>query len=283
MNILLNNRIVPRESFSVDIEDRGFQFGDGIYEVIRIYDGVFFEWEAHFERLIRSAKELMLPLPQAIDILYENLQLLLKESQITDGSVYIQITRGTAPRFHAFPEKTEPTLVAYVREMKRPLEQIRNGIKVITAEDIRWLRVDIKSLNLLGNVLARQKAVEQGAAEAILIRDGVVTEGSSSNVFAIKGNLCYTHPANHLILNGITRQVVLRLIKNTNLTLRETPFTMEELIEMDEVFITNTGQEVCPVIQIDEVKIGKGSPGFYTRQLQSAFESLLGSVIPSSS
>ncbi|PLS08463.1 D-amino-acid transaminase [Neobacillus cucumis] len=282
MNILLNNRIVPRESFSLDLEDRGFQFGDGIYEVIRIYDGILFEWEAHLERLVRSAKELMIPLPIPVNTLYQNLQLLVRDSEITDGSVYLQITRGSAPRFHAFPEKTDPTLVAYVREMQRPLEKMKKGIKVITAEDIRWLRVDIKSLNLLGNVLARQKAVEKGAGEAILIRDGMVTEGSSSNVFAIKGNHCFTHPANHLILNGITRQVVLRLLKDTDLTLKETPITLGELLEMDEVFITNTGQEVCPVIQIDEFKIGKGTPGIYTRQLQFAFELLIGSVIPSS-
>ncbi|WP_342042160.1 D-amino-acid transaminase [Bacillus sp. OTU2372] len=279
MIILLNNKIVPRESFTVDLEDRGFQFGDGIYEVIRIYDGVFFEWEAHLERLVRSAKELMIPLPASINILYQNLQLLVKDSKITNGTVYIQVTRGTAPRFHAFPQKTEPTLVAYVREMQRPLEQMRSGIKVVTAEDIRWLRVDIKSLNLLGNVLAKQKAVEQGGAEAILIRDGIVTEGSSSNLFAIKGKQCFTHPANHLILNGITRQVVLRLLKNTDLILQETPFTFDELLEMDEVFITNTGQEICPVIQVDEYKIGKGTPGVYTRLLQSVFEVLLGSVI----
>jgi len=281
MNILLNNRIVPRESFILDIEDRGFQFGDGIYEVIRIYDGVFFEWEAHLERLVRSAKELMLPLPAAINTLHQNLQQLVKDSKITDGSVYIQVTRGTAPRFHAFPENTEATLVAYVREMQRPLEQMRSGIKVVTAEDIRWLRVDIKSLNLLGNVLAKQKAVERGGAEAILIRNGIVTEGSSSNLFAIKGKQCFTHPANHLILNGITRQVVLRLLNNTDLTLQETSFTLDELLEMDEVFITNTGLEVCPVIQIDDLVIGNGTPGIYTHQLQSAFEALLGSVIPS--
>ncbi|MEH7120127.1 D-amino-acid transaminase [Neobacillus vireti] len=281
MNILLNNRIISRESFTVDLEDRGFQFGDGIYEVIRIYDGFFFEWEAHLERLVRSAKELMLPLPTAIHTLYQNLQLLMKDSKITNGTVYIQVTRGAAPRFHAFPKETEPTLVAYVREMQRPLEQMRNGIKTITTEDIRWLRVDIKSLNLLGNVLAKQKAVEQGGAEAILIRDGIVTEGSSSNLFAIKGKQCFTHPANHLILNGITRQVVLRLLNNSELTLHETSFTLDELLEMDEVFITNTGQEVCPVIQIDDSVIGKGTPGVYTRQLQSAFEALLGAVIPS--
>jgi len=281
MNILLNNRIVPRESFTVDLEDRGFQFGDGIYEVIRIYDGVFFEWEAHLERLVWSAKELMLPLPAAINTLYQNLQLLVKDSKITNGTVYIQVTRGTAPRFHALPEKAEPTLVAYVREMQRPLEQMKKGIKAVTAEDIRWLRVDIKSLNLLGNVLAKQKAVEQGGAEAILIRDGIVTEGSSSNLFAIKDKQCFTHPANHLILNGITRQVVLRLLNDIDLTLQETSFTLDELLEMDEVFITNTGQEVCPVIQIDDFVIRKGTPGVYTRRLQSGFEALLGSVIPS--
>lgn len=275
MNILLNDKIVSRENAMVDIEDRGYQFGDGIYEMIRIYDGLLFEWEAHLERLVRSAKELMIPLPKGMEVLQKNIHLLMKESGVLNGSVYIQITRGVSPRKHHFPENADPVLTAYVREMERPLEQIRNGIKAITTEDIRWLRVDIKSLNLLGNVLAKQKAVEQGASEAILVRGDIVTEASSSNVFAIRGQECFTHPTNQFILNGITRQVVVRLLESTNLTLVETPFTKEALMEMDEVFITNTGLEVCPVIEIDEQLIGDGMPGYYTTQLQKAFESLL--------
>lgn len=275
MKILLNDAFVPRESFSIDLEDRGYQFGDGIYEVIRFYDGILFEWEAHFERFVRSARELMIPLPVDLDDLYQNLVSLVTESGTADGFVYMQVTRGVAPRAHHFPEKPKPVLVAYVREMMRPEEHLVMGIRAITVEDIRWLRVDIKSLNLLGNVLAKQKAIESDAHEAILVRDGWVTEGSSSNVFAIRGKQCLTHPANRLILNGITRQVVIRLLESTELILQETPFAREELLQMDEVFITSTGDEVCPVVQIDGQLIGNGRPGLYTRQLQSAFKSLI--------
>lgn len=280
MNILLNDTIIPKESFTVDIEDRGYQFGDGIYEVIRIYDGKLFEWEAHFKRLVRSAGELKIPLLVEAERLYQNLTLLIKESGVIDGSVYIQVTRGAAPRVHQFPEVADPILLAYVREMNRPTEQLENGVKVILTEDIRWLRVDIKTINLLGNVLAKQKAVEQGANEAILVRDGIVTEGSSSNIFAIKGNECFSHPANHLILNGITRQVVIRFLSAANLIFREIAFTPEELLEMDEAFLTSTGHEVCPIVEINGTMIGKGVPGSYTRKLQSEFNKLLVSLTP---
>lgn len=281
MNILVNKEIIPRNTFSVDIEDRGYQFGDGIYEMAKVFDGIIFEWEAHVDRLYRSASELRIQMEiskvELTALVYE----LIQSENLENGYIYLQVTRGIAPRNHQFPENPSPLLIAYPKEMESRKALDKKGIKVITTEDIRWLRVDIKSLNLLGNVLAKQKAVEAGAAEAVFIRNGNVTECSSSNIFGIKGNTCYTHPANHLILNGITRQVVLRLLDKVSLVLDDTPFTKEELYKMDEVFITNTGQEVCPVIEVDEFQIGNGNCGFYTSKLQDEFQTLIKGLIPS--
>ncbi|ALF11097.1 D-amino-acid transaminase [Parageobacillus thermoglucosidasius] len=280
MDILLNDSIISREDLTIDLEDRGYQFGDGIYEVVRIYERQLFEWEAHAKRLEYSAKELMISLPVRIEELYQNLLKLIKKSSVSVGYVYIQVTRGTAPRAHGFPENCKPNLIAYAREMARPLMKMKNGVRAVTADDIRWLRVDIKSLNLLGNVLAKQKAIEAKAEEAILIRNGIVTEGSSSNVFAIREGKCFTHPANHYILNGITRQLVLRLLNEIGVAVEEIPITKEELFEMDEIFITSTIHEICPVIEIDGVKIGNGAPGVLTGKLQSLFDKL---IFPASS
>lgn len=279
--ILVNEGIIPRSSFSIDIEDRGYQFGDGIYEMVKVFEGVLFEWEAHLERLFRSARELRIAISMNKEELTKQIQQLIAIENLRDGYIYLQVTRGVAARVHHFPEGATSVLVAYVKEGGEVRKAELAGIHVITTEDIRWQRVDIKSLNLLGNVLAKQKAVEVGAQEAVFVRDGFVTECSSSNIFGIKDGVCYTHPANHFILNGITRQVVIRLLEKVSLELEETPMTLEALYEMDEVFITNTGQEIGPVIDIDGRKIGTGEVGEYSRKLSSEFQRLIDSVVPS--
>ncbi len=183
------------------------------------------------------------------------------------------MTRGTAPRAHSFPKNENPFIVAYTQEVPRPLDYFSKGIRTITTDDIRWLRCDIKSLNLLGAVLAKQEALENGCQEAILIRDDVVTEGSSTNVFAIKDRaFCIHILPNHLILNGITRMITLELAKKKEIPVVEKPFTRQELYEAEEVFVTGTTMEISPVIQIDQQTIGKGTPGPLTRTLQELFE-----------
>ncbi|WP_048719056.1 D-amino-acid transaminase [Bacillus sp. 522_BSPC] len=281
MYILVNEGIIPRSSFSVDIEDRGYQFGDGIYEMVKVFEGVLFEWEAHLQRLFRSARELRITISMNKEELTEQVQRLIAIEDLRDGYVYIQVTREVASRIHHFPEGVSSVLVAYTKEGKEERKEELAGIRVITTEDIRWQRVDIKSLNLLGNVLAKQKAVEAGAQEAVFVRDGMVTECSSSNIFGIKDGVCFTHPANHLILNGITRQVVIRLLEKVSLELEESPMKLEALYGMDEVFITNTGQEVGPVIEIDGRKVGNGDIGVYSRNLSIEFQRLIDSVVPS--
>lgn len=275
MKILYNNRIVDRSEGKVDIEDRGFQFGDGIYEVIRFYDKKPFELEAHLQRLMRSAHELRLNLELDLPHFGEQLQELIRSSEEHGGALYIQVTRGVHPRAHLASKAVPPTLIAYVMPATRPLEWLKNGIQAVTVEDQRWLRVDIKSTNLLANIMAKQEAADKGAQEAILVRDGRVTEGSSSNFFGVMAGELYTHPANHLILNGITRQVVLDLAKELGIPTREEPLAKTDLARLDEAFITSTTSEICPVISIDGRLLGQGQPGPVTRRLQEAFFALL--------
>ena len=273
--ILLNDDFIKREKTSINLEDRGFQFGDGVYEVIRYYDKKTFKMEEHLKRLQRSAKNIRLQLPYSIEKIKNNLEKLMKESDIKSGNIYMQITRGVAARIHPFPKKAQPTLVAYVTPFKRPLDNMENGVKAHLTEDIRWNRCDIKSLNLLANVLAKQEAVDNESFESILHRNGIVTEGSSTNIFITKNNVIHTHPANNFILNGITRLEVIKLAKENNIEVKEETFTVEDLLKADEVFLTSTTSEVTPIIQVDDIIISDGIPGPITKKLIDLFEQLI--------
>src|SRR5690606_14690462 len=197
---------------------------------------------------------------------------LIRVNNVHDGSIYMQLTRGASPRNHVFPSvDTKPVLTAYTKEVARPVESLENGVAAMVAEDIRWLRCDIKSLNLLPNLLAKQAATEQGCYEAILHRNGLVTEGSASNAYIVVDGKIKTHPATNLILNGITRQVVARLCKENNIPFSEEAFTLDELRNADEIFVTSTTSEVMPVVKLDEREVGNGKPGEVTRKLQTLF------------
>lgn len=264
------------DEMTIHPEDRGYQFGDGIYEVVRIYNGKLFLWEEHLSRFVRSAKELFLALPNTPEELTDLVNTIIAKQNLgadDHAILYLQMTRGVAPRQFEFPiAEIPPVLTANVRKKDRPFTQLQNGIKVITVADIRWLRCDIKSLNLLGAVLAKQKAKEQRVDDAIQHRDGTVTEGSSSNVFVVKDGLLYTHPATTLILHGITRQTVLQLADSLQIPVKEQPFDLEFLRSADEVFITGTTSEVTPVVEIDGQAINNGLVGPYVKQLQSAYD-----------
>lgn len=276
--ILVQDQLMEQSNLHIEMEDRGYQFGDGVYEVIRIYDGRFFGMEEHLNRLERSAKEILMKLPYSKDLLKGRLEELVEANNIKDGQVYLQITRGVAERTHHFPDDPNGVLVAYTKEAPRPLDKMQGGINVLTMEDIRWLRCDIKSLNLLGNVLSKQKAKEAGCEEAILIRDGIVTEGSSSNVFIVKDGEIWTHPANNFILNGITRNVVIELAGQSGMKVIEKTFTQEDLMDADEVMITSTTMEISPVITIDGKNVGNGIPGTVTRKLQQKFNQRIATI-----
>jgi D-alanine transaminase len=180
----------------------------------------------------------------------------------------MQFTRGASPRNHAFPHNVAPTFVAYTRKVERPVSSMQEGVKAIFFEDIRWLRCDIKSLNLLGNLLAKQKAVEAGCFETIQHRGDIVTEGSSSNVAIVKNGTVITHPANNLILNGITRQKVKQVCEQNQIPFEEKEFTVEEVLQADEVFLSGTTVEVTPIVEVEEKKISGGIPGEVTKKLQ---------------
>ncbi|RXT07878.1 D-amino-acid transaminase [Ammoniphilus sp. CFH 90114] len=270
--ILLNDRFIEDAEDSINIEDRGYQFGDGVYEVIRVYNGGCFRLNAHIHRLEQSASKIKMTLPFSSEEVSNRLLELVKRNGLQDGNIYIQVTRGVAPRTHHFPYQSTPVVVAYTQETKRPIEQNKHGIKAILSEDIRWHRCDIKSLNLLGNVLAKQAAKESGCEEAILHRGNIVSEGSSTNVFIVKNELIYTHPANNLILEGITRAEVFRLAREITREIIEEPISVKELLNADEVFVTSTTMEIAPVIQVDQEVIGNGSPGPVTQMLQKVYE-----------
>ncbi|MGD7044293.1 D-amino-acid transaminase [Jeotgalibacillus proteolyticus] len=270
--VLYNDQFVSREECTVDIEDRGYQFGDGVYEVIRIYSGKMFTGKEHITRLFESAEKIRLDLPFTKEELIENLYKLVEKNNLHTGTIYLQVTRGTSARQHQFPLEGKPVFTAYTKEVARPEAQMNEGVKAIVAEDVRWLRCDIKSLNLLGNLLAKQEAYSQGSFEAILHREGTVTEGSSSNAFIIKNNKLFTHPATNLILNGITRRELIRLCPGIGLEVKEEAFTLDDLLEADEVFIASTTAEIMPIVQIDGKAVGNAAPGEWTQKLQSVFK-----------
>ncbi|PDO10085.1 MAG: D-amino-acid transaminase [Candidatus Reconcilbacillus cellulovorans] len=275
MHMIYGNRVVRREDVRISPLDRGYYFGDGVYEVIRVYAGRLFEADAHFRRLARSAEGIGLKPPIATNELRGLIDRLLALDGVTDGTVYLQMTRGVAPRTHAFPSAAEPVVVGWADPYERPVAAMEQGVRVVTVADIRWLRCDLKTLNLLPNVLARQQAVERGAAEAVLHRDGVVTEASAANVMIVKNGIIRTHPADHRILRGVTRDVVLRLACELGIAVEETPFTVDELYAADEAFLTGTTVEIMPIVEADGRPIGDGRPGPVVRRLQRAFAELL--------
>ncbi|QXE02602.1 D-amino-acid transaminase [Terribacillus sp. DMT04] len=264
--------ITAKDSLVYPFEERGLQFGDGIYEVIRIYQGNYDLLDAHIERLYRSAEAIRLQVPFNKEELITSLQNLAEKNAVhTDAKLYLQITRGSAPREHTFPD-VPSNLYAYIEESPRPAAQLQQGVRTILTEDIRWDLCYIKSLNLLPNVLAKQTAKENGAVEAIFHKDGQVTEGSSSNVFIVKDNMLFTHPAAPNILHGCVRDRVLTLAAESALEVHETTFSTQQLLDADEVFITSTTSEIMPVIEVDGNRIRNGRPGMITRQLQLAYE-----------
>lgn len=272
MLYFIDGKFTTKDEVNVSIDDRGYYFGDGVYEVVKVYNHVLFTAKEHFGRLIDSAAKVKMTVPYSKEQLITIAQELIRKNNISNGHVYLQVTRGVAPRTHHFPSPEVPAVVtAYTVKASRPIEDMKQGVAVKSVDDIRWLRCDIKSLNLLGSVLAKEEAREAGCEEAILHRDGVVTEGSSTNMFGIKNGVVHTHPVNNLILEGITRQVVLRLCEELAIPVIEEAFTLEEAFDMDEFFYTSTTAEVMPVTTIDGRAIGNGVRGPITETLQQAF------------
>lgn len=261
-NVFLNGEYLASDRANVSVFDRGFIFGDGIYEVIPVYSGQPFRLTRHLERLQSNL--------HAIDILspYSNAEwsgivtTLINEIEARDQMVYLQITRGVAPRDHAFPDSTTPTVFAYSKPLGCPSDaELTAGVSAITSADIRWQRCDIKSIALLGNVILRQQAVAQGATEAILLRDGYMTEGAASNIFIVKNGTLFTPPKNEQILPGITRDLVVELAHANDIECNETSVSVDMLRSADEVWLTSSTKEVLPIVRLDNVDVGDGKPG----------------------
>jgi len=274
--VWLNGEILDFASAKVSVEDRGFQFGDGVYEVVRVYQGKPFALREHLERLQRSAREIELPLPLSLAELAAAAEHLVARAGIAEAELYVQLTRGAARRNHLFPPDTPPTLVMTVRHVRLiPPELREHGIRVLTVPDERWARCDIKSICLLPNVLAKERAHRAGAFEALFVRDGLVMEGTSSNVFAWTGEELVTPIADHRILSGITRGFVLQLARQHGYRTAERDLPLAELRSAREVIIAGTVTELLAVIAIDGEPVGEGKPGPIFRQLYAAYRQMI--------
>lgn len=275
----VNGLYVPLRDASVHVEDRGFQFADSVYEVCEVRDGRLVDETRHTARLKRSLSELGIRMPVAENALKVILRETVRRNRVHDGLVYFQVSRGAAKRDFLFPAAdTPPTLVVIARPLDRAKSEAAaaNGIAVITLPDNRWERVDIKSTGLLPNVLAKQKARQQGAKEAWLFdADGYVTEGGSSNAWIVTAeNTLVTRPAESGILRGITRTTLIDLARRDNLIVTERAFTVAEAKAAKEAFVTSATNVVMPVVRIDETVIGDGKPGALARKLRAHFHSV---------
>lgn len=272
----VNGQFAPLAEATVSVEDRGFQFGDGIYEVIRTYGGELFQAQAHLERLARSAQAIQLTLPYDLPKWMAYIKDGIDRAGYRESKVYLQVTRGVAPRDHQIPEGLVPTAVMTIREMSElDPRQREEGVGVVTLEDMRWGRCDIKSIDLLPNVLARRHARDAGAFETIFIRNGRVTEGAVANVMLVQSGGLVTPPEGPHILPGVTRRVVLELAQKDGISVEERPVTVRELRAADEVFLTGTTVEVLPVVRVDGERISTGRPGDLTGRLSARFRALV--------
>ena len=274
MIVYLNGSYVPQQDARVSIDDRGFLFADGVYEVARIYDGHIFMLDAHLERLRRNLGEVRIQ-NELVDGIPAVAQRLLAENDLHtgDGTLYIQVTRGAAPRAHAFPAAgTQPTALIATKPFKNhPAAYWEQGVSALTVPDTRWTRCDIKSISLLPNVLANQQAKEAGAFEALFVRDEAVIEGSHSNLFGVlDGELITCAPSGH-ILNGITRLLVLEKARGLGLSVREAPIPRARLHNIEELFLSGTTTEVMPIVRVDGQAIANGQPGPITRRLRDLY------------
>jgi len=260
--VYLNGKFLPQDQAFVPVMDRGFVFGDGVYEVIPAYGGRLFRLDEHLKRLADSLAGIRLSNPMSSSAWAEILNQLVDANGGGEQSVYLQVTRGHAPRDHAFPPNTEPTVFISSSPLKPVAKEIlEKGVAAISLEDIRWKHCHIKAIALLPNILLRQQAIDVGAAEAILIRDGVVTEGAASNVFIVKNGVIKTPPKGPFLLPGITRDLVLELAAANAIQFQESSFGADELQQADEIWLSSSTKEILPVTKLDDNSIGNGQPG----------------------
>ncbi len=270
----VDGRFVPQYRAQVAMEDRGYQFADGVYEVVACYNGVFLDEASHLDRLERSLEALQIPLPcsrRGLSILWREL---LRRNSAKDALLYLQITRGVQPRSHLYPNGLRPVLTMAALPMKYPAQQeLEEGVGVALMEDLRWQRCDVKSIALLPNILNSNQAARQGMKEAWQISpEGYLTEGTSSNAFLVdETKVIHTHPANHHILGGVTRDAVMRIARDAGYEVREEAVAKDRIITMQEGFLTSTSCHILPVTRVDGKSLGDGMPGEVTKDLMMRY------------
>ena len=270
--VYVNGEYLPESEGKISIFDRGFLFADGVYEVTAVVNGKLVDYDPHMERLERSLKELRMGWPCTKDELRAMHMEMVKRNQLSEGIIYMQVTRGAADRTFNFPKDAKPTLIAFTQTMK--LAENPNavtGVKVVTTPDIRWARRDIKTVMLLAPVLGKQEAYEKGAQEGWMVEDGFVTEGTSSNAYIVKDGKVITRGLSNSILAGCTRRALFRLAKEHGVEIEERAFTPDEAYAADEAFLTSASQFVMPIVEIDGKRIGGGQPGPVVRTLRELF------------
>ncbi len=268
----LNGEYVPEHEAKVSVFDRGYLFADGVYEVTAVIDGRLIDYQPHMDRLDRSLRELGMAWPCTKDALREVHEELVKRNGLREGRVYMQVTRGVAERDFAYPKDTPTTLLAFTQVaslVDNP--KAETGVDAISVPDIRWRRRDIKSIALLAQCMGKEQAAQAGAYEAWMVEDGLVTEGTSSSAYIVKGDRVITRPLSNSILPGVTRKALLKLSTTERITVEERPFSLDEAYGADEAFMTSAGALVLPIVRIDGRAIGTGKPGTLTRRLRGLY------------
>ena len=271
--VYVNGQYLPEQEATVSIFDRGFLFSDGVYEVTSVLGGKLIDFGGHAKRLQRSLDELEMANPVTEDELLDIHRELVRLNDIDEGLIYLQVTRGAADRDFAYPEDATPTIVLFTQNKPGLADNpmAKTGMKVISIEDQRWGRRDIKTVQLLYPSMGKMAAKAAGAHDAWMVEDGVVTEGTSNNAYIVKGNTIITRNLGTEILHGITRSAVLRMAEEAQMKVEERPFTMEEAKAADEAFVTSATTFVMPVIEIDGEAVGSGAPGSITARLREIY------------
>lgn len=260
--VFLNGKFLPLEEAKIPVLDRGFIFGDGVYELVPVYSRVPFRLDEHLARLERSLAETRIRNPHTRSEWRAIIAQLIDRQPFEDQGVYFQVTRGVAKRDHAFPQGVEPTVFVMSNPMVNPpREVIERGAEAVSAQDNRWLRCDIKSISLIGNCLLRQLSADAGAVETVLFRDGKLTEASASNVFVVRSGVIQAPPKSNLILPGITYDVVLELARDAKLPVEIRDVTEAETRAADEIWVTSSSKEVLAIVKLDGRPVGTGKPG----------------------
>ena len=274
----IDGAFIDLKEYAVQLEDRGYQMGDGVYEMLRVYNGTCFAIKRHLDRYRRSMRELSIPITDTDEELYHLFHEMIEKSGIKSGILYFQLTRGTATRCYTFPEPSLPHLNVILQNTSVRRDWQQSGIRADVTEDLRWLRCDIHSLNLLGSVLAAQEARRTGAQAALLYRkeNNFITEGLDQNFFLVKDGVLWTHPADHFIRDGVTRSLIKdKIAPKLDLTLVEKKFSPEFLLKGEEAFFAGTENEILPVTAIGHTAIGDGQPGPVTKDILAALHTLI--------